>query len=193
MAEDLPELLRRVHGHEPEAVTSLIARFHDSAQRLARALVPADEVEDVVQEAFATAILQLNELRAPAAFPAWLRQIVRSRANRRLRKRVHESSRDAGGGRPDALIDRCADERSPPRQAELTELQELVRGAVARIPEGTRAAVELFYFDGRTVNDVAAILDVPVGTVKRRLHDGRERLRQLLGGLDEETRHDEST
>jgi RNA polymerase sigma-70 factor (ECF subfamily) len=62
-----------------------------------------------------------------------------------------------------------------------------VREALARLPEKGRVAVHLFYVEGRPVSEIAATLEVPEGTVKRRLHDARARLRDLLlGAVGEE-------
>lgn len=59
--------------------------------------------------------------------------------------------------------------------------------AVARLPRDQRTAVHLFYAEGYSAEEIAALLGIPAATVRTRLHRGRRRLRELLGGDDDET------
>ena len=61
-----------------------------------------------------------------------------------------------------------------------------VRGALAALPPASRAAATLFYLDGYAVAEIASALNVPAGTVKRRLHDARSRLRAALAPMAKE-------
>jgi RNA polymerase sigma-70 factor (ECF subfamily) len=69
---------------------------------------------------------------------------------------------------------------SPAQTAERAELVVRVRDAVAALPRASRDAAEAFYLDGRDTAEVAQQLGVPLGTAKRRLHDARAKLRELL-------------
>lgn len=173
MAETLDELLKRVRCGEPTAVAELIERCSPPALRLATALLAdAHEAEEAVQEAFFEALVRLEDLRSAEAFPAWFRQLVRTRANRRLRRK---------GERTAATIPELADPSpTPPECVERGELKALVRAALARLPAAGRETAERFYLDGWSVAELAAAMDLPVGTIKRRLHDARTRLRTLL-------------
>ena len=130
-------------------------------------------VEDVVQEAFISALGRLDDLRNPEAFPGWFRQIVRTQAARIRRKR-HEVPLE--GGTYVAASD------SPDKSAERAELRELVREALLNLPDVGRETTELFYFHEHSCSEISDMLSVPVGTVKRRLHDARKRLRGMLLG-----------
>jgi len=136
--------------------------------------------EDAVQEAFITALQRLPELRDPAAFPAWLRQIIRTCAYRITRKRREL---------PTADVVELADKKLTPAEAlARQELHRKVREAVHALPPAGRRTVELFYLDERSCAEVADLLHIPQGTVKRRLHDARKRLRgMLLGHIDGST------
>jgi RNA polymerase sigma factor (sigma-70 family) len=127
--------------------------------------------EDAVQEAFLTAITRLEDLRAPAAFPGWLRQIVRTHATR-ARRRLDASNRPCARA--------VEPQPSPAHRAETEELMRLVRSALVSLPERLRETAELFYLNELDHHRVADVLDVPSGTVKRRLHDARRRLRDGL-------------
>ncbi|GMU22928.1 MAG: hypothetical protein AMXMBFR13_30120 [Phycisphaerae bacterium] len=176
MADSLPNLLDRARQSDPSAVAELVERFGPPARRLAAALVGGlQDAEDIVQDSFVTALARLGDLREPEAFPAWLRQIVRRRAGGCLRRfREHEQAI------PPAT---AASLPSPLEDLEWKEQCERVREALRRLPPAGRETAEMFYLDERSIADVAAALDVPAGTVKRRLHDARRRLRVLLAPI----------
>jgi len=173
--ESLPELLGGCRAGDEAAIAELVRRFQTWGIDLARALVDdAGLAEDVVQEAFVTALQQLDRLREPMAFPGWFRQIVRTHANRVTRKRREVAVADMEG----AVREEC----SAPDALAQEELRECVRDAVRNLPAAGRATAELFYLDERSCGEVADLLGVPTGTVKRRLHDARKRLRDMLLG-----------
>jgi RNA polymerase sigma factor (sigma-70 family) len=172
VAELLEELLARCAKDDPAAVAVLVRRFRSYAMDLAvRILNDRHLAEDAVQEAFLTALARLDDLRTPAAFPGWLRQIVRTHATR-ARRRLAASSRPVARG-----ADR---QPSPVRVAETEELMRLVCSAFVSLPEPLRETAALFYLNELDHYRVAEVLDVPSGTVKRRLHDARRRLRDDL-------------
>jgi RNA polymerase sigma factor (sigma-70 family) len=164
--ESLDQLLERVGRREESAVAGLVERFSPAALRLAAALLgDTHEAEEAVQEAFVEALNRLGDLRSIEAFPAWFRQVVRTRANRRLR-RPH--------------VQPCSPVPEPPssgptplESAEQGELHAQVRAALARLPAAGRETAERFYLDGWSIAKLAAAMEVPAGTVKRRLYDAR--------------------
>jgi RNA polymerase sigma factor (sigma-70 family) len=169
----LDQLLERVRRGEESAAAELVERFSPPALRLATALLTdSHEAEEAVQEAFIEALSRLDDLHSVGAFPAWFRQVVRTRANRRLRRRSERTA---------VAIPEPADPSpTPPECAERGELQALVRAALARLPAPGRETAVRFYLDGWSVAELASVMEVPAGTVKRRLYDARARLRALL-------------
>ena len=179
MAELLAELLERCRNGDESAYPIIVKRFQNKALDLAEAILTDKHLaEDAVQEAFMTAFNKLHQLRRPEAFPGWFRQIVRTEARRITRKKNKQSN--------NAIQEKDA-ELSPTATAELMELKKIVRQALKELPQGSRQTTELFYLDERSYIEVAQILDVPTGTVKSRLHDARQRLRNILLGYVEET------
>jgi RNA polymerase sigma factor (sigma-70 family) len=175
LPEDLRQLLERVRSGDPPAAALLVERFARSAQRLARALTGDHHLaEEAVQEAFVAALGRLSELRSPEAFPAWFRQVVRTRCNHLMRRRRERTGLD--------LPDSPAAAPSPLESLEQDELRARVRAAVRRLPPAERQAVECFYLEERGLGGVVEVLNLPRGTVARRLHDARRRLRSLLLG-----------
>jgi len=154
----------------------MVERFQPTAYRLAVALLSDEhQAEDALQEAFFEAVRRVDALREPRAYPGWLRQIVRTQANR-IRRRRTEQPRELPA-------DSSSPEPSPARRIEAAELRRRVRGALGELSPAGRETAELFYLELYSVSEVAAALNVPEGTVKRRLHDARNRLRGLLIGL----------
>ncbi len=170
----MDNVLKRCRTGEEDAITTLVVRFRAKALDLAGALLRDEHLaQDAVQEAFLTALARLDDLREPAAFPGWFRQIVRTQCNRIRRRRKEE---------PTDQVDHAELEKvgSPSDLAERRELRERVRQALASLPPIGREAAEMFYLEERRCADIGCELDVPLGTVKRRLHDARQRLRTTL-------------
>ena len=179
------ELLQRVRAGDPEATAELVARFQPPGRRLAEALLgDAARAEDAVQEAFLLALGRLEQLRAPEAFSGWFRQLVRTAAGRIARRRGEDPL--------PAALDPPSPADEPHQVAAADELRDRLRAALRRLPPAGRRTAELFYVEGRGVSEVAEALDVPVGTVKRRLHDARARLRDLMLGAGQAGAPDET-
>ena len=181
MAEVLREILVRCTRGDETAVRSLIERFRRSAEALARAILHDEHlVEDALQNSFVTALCRLGQLKNANAFSGWFRQIVRTEALRILRSR-----KETAVG---SMNDICG-KPSPLENGILNrELRAVVRQAVRQLPPAGEDAVTLFYLEQRDCNAVANELNIPVGTVKRRLFDARQRLRSiLLGYISDET------
>ena len=181
MNEPLEELLGRCRTGDADAVKALVQRFRPWALDLAAALLDDGGLaEDAVQEAFIAALQRLGDLREPRAFPHWFRQIIRTHALRIVRRRrewvpVSPETAACPGAAPDETLAR-------------EELRQTVRDALRTLPSPGRETAELFYLEECSCNEVAERLQVPTGTVKRRLHDARIRMRgMLIGHIGEES------
>jgi RNA polymerase sigma-70 factor, ECF subfamily len=130
--------------------------------------------EDLAQETLVEAWRSLARFDGRCRFSTWLYGILRHRflKGRRGQIAVRLSASDA------LSQEQCA-ARSPDQSAEVTEDAERVRQAVASLPEEHRLVVELRFFAGATLDEIAAALGCPLGTVKSRLHYALEKLRQM--------------
>jgi RNA polymerase sigma factor (sigma-70 family) len=155
-----------------EAFDRLVLAFQDMAYAFAYAVLrDADLAEDAAQQAFITAWQKIAQLRRPEAFPAWLKQIVRSECNRLVRgRRVSTSLLDDGREAPSALED-------PQGKVERDELRKTVFAAVENLPLNERIVVTLFYLRGLTHADMSAFLELPATTIAKRLYSARSRLK----------------
>nr|WP_255554721.1 sigma-70 family RNA polymerase sigma factor [Sphingomicrobium sp. B8] len=129
------------------------------------------DAEDAVQGAWREIFARLDRLKDPRAFRAWAYRIVTGKAGRMMRREMADRRRDEKLPEPDAP-------RAPDTAAEHGELRE----AIAALPPGQRAAIALFYLEGFSVAEVAAALDIPVGTAKTRLMHARQKLREQFEG-----------
>jgi RNA polymerase sigma factor (sigma-70 family) len=160
------ELIERIGRGDQEATGELYRRYWRAARAAAYG-VTADlaSAEDAAAEGLQSALVNLRELKSAEKLGPWLRTIV-VRAARRQRTR-HSYW---------AELDTLADGGSRGDDMERRETAALVHEAVNRLSRLFREAVCLHYFEGYSVSDAAGFLGVPEGTVKRRLHEARQRL-----------------
>jgi len=169
--------VERARRGEPAALAELYRRYWRAARAAAYG-VSGDftRAEDAASEAFCAAIESLHALREADRFGPWLRTIVR-RTARRLQ---------AAERRKPAFTPREKEDEAPNIRLEQQELAASVREVVARLPPTLREAICLFYFEGYHTDEAARFLGIPTGTLKRRLHEGRQRLHatveQILKG-----------
>ncbi len=188
-------LVERSQAGDAAAFGVLVTRHRDRAYGLAHRLTrSAEEAEEVAQDAFVSAWNALRSFRGDAAFGTWLYRIVYRKAldraevvrNRGRREvavddpaRVEAATRsDLDGGGPGA--DREGGELLAAR------CERLLGG----LSETARAVVTLFYYQDRSVSEVASALGLPEGTVKTHLHRARGALRDAW--LEEEGKADDA-
>ena len=154
------------------AFTELVLRYQDIAFATALSMLgDFGLAQDTVQEAFLAAHLSLSSLRAPDAFAAWMRQVVRHHAARVLRKRrLDDRLGDGNSGR----------DLDPVVSFESREDLRRILEAIDSLPAIEREITILYYLRDRTQKEVAALVDLPVTTVNSRLHAARGRLKGEL-------------
>jgi RNA polymerase sigma factor (sigma-70 family) len=139
--------------------------------------------EDAAQEAFLDAYRHIVDLREPLAFPSWLRRIVFKHCDRRTRQKTPRT----------VSFDEVGEERSgdpsPVDVAERNEMRDRLMAALETLSEKQRSVLVLHYMSGHSLSELAAFLNVPAGTIKKRIHDARAHLREaLLDGLTDRLR-----
>ena len=135
-----------------------------------------DDAEEVAQEAFLRAYRRYQSLRAPEKFRAWIHRIVFRLALNHRRSRLRRLKRDT-------LWHDSLQQPSPHSSAPVVDrmMLEEVRAAIESLPEKLRVVLLLCAVKDMDRSEVAAILRVPEGTVRSRLHLARKRLHQRLG------------
>ena len=166
----------------PGCFDALVVRFQDMAVGTAYGwLRDLAQAEDAAQEAFVEVYRNLDRLEEPAAFPGFLRRVVLKHCDRRTRRPVRELAAPDPGAQSAAP--------APSADASLARADEhaLVRAAVEALPSGERLVVALHYLAGLPQKDVADWLELPLSTVKKRLHTARGHIRDALENQMEET------
>ncbi len=181
MTELVDELSRAQRG-DVDAYGRVVRRFQDMACGYAYAILSDFHLaEEVTQEAFVEAYITLPRLREPAAFPCVLRRIVFKHCDRvTRRKRVHTETLDEHTGA-------ASNAPRPDEAAATREMHDEVLAVLRSLPEHQRTVTTLFYIDGYSQNEIADFLEVPVTTVKKRLHDARNRMKGRLMNMVKET------
>jgi RNA polymerase sigma factor (sigma-70 family) len=179
--EELRHLLERTLAGDPEAFGEVISRFQDMVFGAAYATLGDFHLaEDAAQEAFITAYRELSKLRNLERFPGWLRRIVLSECHR-IRRRRREGALPLEAATPVPFIS-----PEPLEAAEKKEMKDKVLRAIKSLSEANRMATTLFYINGYSHKEIADFLEIPVGTVKRRLYDSRKKLKERMMAMVEE-------
>jgi len=182
----LSNLLRQAREGDTQSFAEIFRLYERRIYNLIYQMIGnADESADLTQEVFVRVFKGLKDLQADEAFNSWIYRVTLNMCRDHIRRvrRVHVESLDRGRGEEDE--DRGTVEipdwsEEPGRKVELEEMQQVVRRAVAALPEHYRSVVVLHHLHGKEVSEIAAILRCPLGTVKSRLARGREELKHRL-------------
>jgi RNA polymerase sigma-70 factor (ECF subfamily) len=177
-------LIDRALAGQGEAFGVLVTRYQD---RLYNTLVhvtgSADEAREITQEAFVQAFVKLATFRRSAAFYTWLFRIaINLRIGRKRRERRHRIWEE---GQVSAGIGMGAGQ-DPSTPLESAERAAHVRAAIALLADDHRTVLLLREMEGCCYEEISRILDVPLGTVRSRLHRARAHLREELRAVHQQ-------
>lgn len=171
------QLVQRAQRGDLRAFDLLVLKYQGRIGALvSRYVNDAGEVEDVTQEAFIKAYRALDKFRGDSAFYTWLYRIASNAAKNYLvakgrRPGADTTIEDAEAFEQAAFIS----ESSAPEAVLMSEeLAQVVTAAIEALPEELRAALTLREFEGLSYDDIAQVLECPVGTVRSRIFRARE-------------------
>lgn len=183
-ADDDAVEIDRCRAGDTDGYRVLFERHRNAVYRVAYRLVGhKEDALDLTQEAFVRAFASLDRFRREASFKTYLTRIAVNvcldfrRRSRPQNVALDEEQVGAGGPREAAR----AVENAPPAVAQSHELERALRDAVADLPEAQRTAFLLHTEEGLTYAQVAAHLEVPVGTVMSRIYYARKRVQESIG------------
>ena len=192
MAFDDAALVAACKKGQMQAFGSLIAKYQDRLfNGVCRMCGDREEAADLCQEAFVRAIEKIGGFEGHSQFYTWLFRIAMnltiSSRRRAARVRLASLSPDPqiGGGQAEALTSELAGRREadPAQKAMDRETQRRVLQALEGLDDEYRAVVVLRDIEDMDYQQIAAVLDLPAGTVKSRLHRARSRLRETLADI----------
>jgi RNA polymerase sigma-70 factor, ECF subfamily len=177
--EQVVALVREAQAGDRVAFGQLFERFERHVFAVAlRRLGDYNEAQELTQDVFVQAMQKIGQLREPQAFGGWLRAITHRMAINRAVRRGPDLPTES-----ETLEGNCVETATPLALVLEGERQTQVRAGLARLRDLDRATLVAFYVNGKSLVEMAAEFDAPVGTIKRRLHVARKRLAKEVEGL----------
>jgi RNA polymerase sigma-70 factor, ECF subfamily len=183
-------LVERAQQGDKKAFELLFVKYQRKLARLVGRLVrDQGEMEDVVQESFIKAYRALPNFRGESAFYTWLYRIGVNTAKNYLmsqgRKAPTSTDKDAQEAETFDDAEQLRDNTTPESVYQAKQIASTVNSAMAKLPEDLRTAITLREIEGLSYDEIAELMDCPIGTVRSRIFRAREAiaadLRPLLG------------
>ena len=190
-AEETPErvLLARLRRGEPDAFEELVRAHQDRLYDFCvRMLGDREEAYDLVQDVFVSAHQHLARFREDAKLSTWLYRIGKNHCINRLKylkRRGRGRSEEYGERSEGALAEALGSPPGPDAALESAREQARVQWAISQLEPDARVLVALRDIEGLAYEEIVDITELPLGTVKSRLHRAREKLADLLGRVEE--------
>jgi RNA polymerase sigma factor (sigma-70 family) len=186
--EDDRELIEKAKKGDEGAYRVLLSRYERAVYNICYRMVrDKEEARDLAQEAFMKVFAMLDRYNPSYAFSNWLLKITSNLCIDAMRKRridtlpMDEPIRSARG---DIERQYASPMAAPDKTLLDKERMALLRRAIDNLPDHYRIMIVLRHQEDRTYDDIARILDLPLGTVKARIHRAREMLKNALEGED---------
>ena len=170
---DLEERLRR---GDPRAFEDLVIAYQHRVFGVAlRMLRNRSEAEEIAQEVFLRVHRAVEDFRGEAKLSTWLYAITSRLCLNRLASGERRMAREG-----EESLERLRGDADPAAHVERIELEAALQRAITELPEERRIVVVLRDFEGLSYEEIAAALDLPLGTVRSRLHRARTDLKEKL-------------
>lgn len=166
------QIIASVRAGKKEAYGELVDRYYKGLHNhLYQMLKDSDEAEDMAQEAFIKAFRSLKGYDSKYAFSTWLYRIATNEALKHLRRKRHVSLDS---------IPELPDNYDPGAALRLEAREEEVRLAISRIPLKYQTVISLHYWNSMKYEEIAVVMEVPVGTIKTWLHRAKTTVKEEL-------------
>lgn len=180
----IKEKIKRVKKGDQAAYEEVVQIFQNRIyQHCFRMIGNIHEAEDLAQEVFIRAYVNIHSFDNNRNFSTWIYRIATNLTIDRLRKRKPDYYLDAeikGTEGLNMYSQLAASEGIPEDEVESLELQSYIHREISSLPPIYRSIIILRYLEEFTLKQISEILDIPLGTVKTRIHRGREALRKRL-------------
>ena len=186
-AETDQQLVERVQRGDKRAYDLLVLKYqHRIVGLVSRYMRDQDEVLDVTQEAFIKAYRALPGFRGDSAFYTWLYRIAINTAKNYLvsrSRRPPDTDIDVDQGDAQEGSIALSDIENPENRLEGDQLEAVVYKAIDDLPEELKVAVTLREFEGFSYEEIAGIMECPVGTIRSRIFRAREAIEKKIATL----------
>jgi RNA polymerase sigma-70 factor, ECF subfamily len=176
--------IKQVIKGDQSAFAEIVEIYKDKVFQICfRMLGNRHEAEDISQEAFIRAYVNIETFNQNRKFSTWLYRIATNLCIDRIRKKKPDYYLDAEVSGAEGLTmysQVAADVQLPEDKVEEMELQESIQFEISKLPDKYRSVIVLKYIEELSLQEISEILDLPLGTVKTRIHRGREALRKQL-------------
>ncbi len=180
-------LVARVQRGEKGAFDLLVRKYqHKVAKLISRYVSNRAEVEDITQEVFIKAFRGLPGFRGESAFYTWLYRIAVNTAKNYLESQGRRPTSTGLDAESTEVLDRMEslrDVATPERDMLTDEIADTVNRAIAALPPDLRTAITLRDLDGLSYEEIAQVMDCPIGTVRSRIFRAREAIDKQLRPL----------
>ena len=187
--EELISLVTRAQSGDSQALDALFTAFYNDVYYFAlKTVKDSDTACDITQETFLEIIRTIGNLKEPAAFVTWIKQITYHQCTRYFSKKRDELVEADEDG--NTIFDTLADESEgsiPSEVLEKEEFRQTILAMIDQLTEEQRSAVMMYYFDELTVGQIAQIQGVSEGTVKSRLNYARKAVRKSVEDYEKKT------
>jgi RNA polymerase sigma-70 factor, ECF subfamily len=181
------ELVARVQRGDKRAFDLLVRKYQQRIMALiSRYIRNRAEIADVAQEAFIKAYRALPNFRGESQFYTWLYRIAINTAKNSLAAQARRpQTASVDGLEPEQLADIAGqtDNASPERLLLTAELKREIDAAIAELPEELRSALLLREMDGLSYEEIAEVMDCPIGTVRSRIFRARDAVDRRIAPL----------
>lgn len=177
-ADNDKELVKQVQSGSKKAFDLLVLKYqHRIVKLVSRYVRERSDAEDIAQEAFLKAYRALPKFRGDSAFYTWLYRIAINTAKNHLvasgRRPIEVDLEDADGDGVD--IEELQKDVATPENLLLTdEIRETVQNTIGALPDDLRVAITLREVDGLSYEEIAEVMECPIGTVRSRIFRARE-------------------
>lgn len=181
------QIVEKVQRGDKNAFALLVTKYqHKVAHLVSRYVKNSGDVADVTQEAFIKAYRALPNFRGDSAFYTWLYRIaVNSAKNYLVAQGRKPPANDVDADEADFYdgSDALKEQNSPERSLMSEQLEKVLFDTVEQLPEDLRMAITLRELEGLSYEDIANVMDCPVGTVRSRIFRAREAIDKVLNPM----------
>lgn len=184
MDSKIKQKIKQVKKGDQAAFEEIVVFYQDKVFQICfRMIGNRHEAEDLAQEAFIRAYINIHSYDDKRKFSTWLFRIATNVTIDRIRKKKPDYFLDAevkGTEGLDMYSQLAKEQPLPEEEVESLELRSYIQQQIMSLPVKYRSVIALRFVDELSLAEISEVLDIPIGTVKTRIHRGREALRKKL-------------